>query len=73
MTEELTITTADNGIMVTGEEWVQVIENTHNKDGVGRDNLILELGKMLHDMIDNAMNEEIANTVKVKIEITKEE
>ncbi len=73
MTEELTITAADNGIMVTGEEWVQVIENTHNKDGVGRDNLILELGKMLHDMIDNAMNEELANTVKVKIEITKVE
>lgn len=72
MTDELTITAADNGIMLTGENWVQVIENTHTTDA-RYDNLILELGKLLHDMIDDAMNQEIANTVKVKIEITKVE
>lgn len=72
MTDELTITAADNGIMLTGENWVQVIENTHTTDA-RYDNLILELGKLLHDMIDDAMNQEIANTVKVKIDITKVE
>ncbi len=73
MTDELTITAADNGVMLTGEDWVQVIENTHTTDDARYDNLILELGKLLHDMIDDTMNQEIANTVKVKIEITKVE
>ncbi len=73
MTDELTITAADNGIMLTGEDWVQVIENTHTTDDAKYDNLILELGKLLKDMIDDAMNQEIANQVKVKIEITKVE
>ncbi len=73
MTDELTITAADNGIMLTGEDWVQVIENTHYKDGVGYDNLNVELGKIFKSWIDDVMNQEIANTVKVKIEITKVE
>ncbi len=73
MTEELTITAADNGLMVTSEEWVQVIENTHNEDGADLDNITTKLGKLFYKMIDNAMYEELANTVKVKIEITKVE
>lgn len=73
MTTELTIQAADNGLLISGEDWVQVIENTHNVDGVGYDNLIKELGKLLHSEIDYAMNREIANIVKVKIEITKGE
>ena len=73
MTTELTIQAADNGLLIEGEDWVQVIENTHNADGVGYDNLTKELGKLLHSEIDYAMNAEITNTVKVKIEITKEE
>ncbi len=73
MTDELTITAADNGIMLTGEDWVQVIENTHATDDRRYDNLILELGKIFKSWIDDVMNQEIANTVKVKIEITKVE
>ncbi len=73
MTTELTIQAADNGMIVVGEDFVQVIENTHNADGVGYDNIITELGKLLHDEIIAAMNREIENIVKVKIEITKEE
>ncbi len=73
MTEELTITAADNGIMLTGEDWVQVIENTHSNDDARYDNLILELGKLLKDMIDQTMDQEITNTVKVKMKITKVE
>ena len=72
MTTELTIQAADNGMLVSGEDFVQVIENTHNADGVGYDNIIQELGKLLHDEIIAAMNREIENIVKVKIEITKE-
>ncbi len=73
MTDELIITAADNGIMLTGEDWVQVIENTHSNDDARYDNLIMELGKIFNDMIDRAVDQEIANTVKVKIEITKVE
>ena len=71
MTTELTIQAADNGMLVSGEDFVQVIENTHNADGVGYDNLITELGKLLKSEIEYAMNAEIENIVKVKIEITK--
>lgn len=71
--EEFIITAADNGIMLEGEDWAQVIENTHNTDDARYDNLITELGKLLHDMIDDAINQEIADKVKVKIEITKAE
>lgn len=73
MTTQFTVTAADNGIFIEADEWVQVIENTHNTDGVGYDNLIKELGKMLHDEIDAAMNQEIVNKVNVKLEITKGE
>ena len=73
MTTELTIQAADNGLLIEGEDWVQVIENTHNVDGAGYDNLIKELGKLLHSEIDYAMNAEITNIVKMKIEITKGE
>lgn len=73
MTTGLTVQAADNGMLVSGEDFVQVIENTHNADGVGYDNIIQELGKLLHDEIIAAMNREIENIVKVKIEITKEE
>ena len=73
MTTELTVQAADNGMLVSGEDFVQVIENTHNADGVGYDNIIQELGKLLHDEINAAMNRETENIVKVKIEITKAE
>ncbi len=73
MKDEFTITAADNGVMLTGEDWVQVIENTHTTDDARYDNLILELGKLLKDMIDDAMDQEITNTVKVKMKITKVE
>lgn len=73
MTTELTVQAADNGMLVSGEDFVQVIENTHNKDGVGYDNLITELGKLLKAEIECVMDSELENIVKVKIEITKDE
>ncbi len=71
--EEFTITAADNGVMLTGEDWAQVIENTYSNNDARYDNLILELGKLFKDLIDQTMNQEFANTVKVKVEITKVE
>ncbi len=71
-TEEMIITQADNGIMIEGEEYVQVIEDTHQGEE-NNANLIRELGKMFHGLILDTMNVELANKVKVKIEITKED
>ncbi len=74
MTTELTIQAADNGIMVISEDWARVIENTHGEEYDRMyDNIIQELGELLHDWIDETMNEERATNVKVKIEITKVE
>lgn len=70
---EYTIQAADNGMLVGSDEWVSVIENTHKEDGIGYDNLIRELGKILYNEITDAMNREITNIVRVKIEITKED
>ncbi len=44
-----------------------------SNDDARYDNLILELGKLLKDMIDQTMDQEITNTVKVKMKITKVE
>lgn len=73
MITEYTIQAADNGMLISGEEMVLAIENTHIINGTGYDNLIHELGKLFYGDILNAMNGMIANNVKVKIEITKED
>ena len=73
MTTEFTIQAADNGMTVSGEELVQVIENTHVINGTGYDNLIHELGRIFYGEILDAMNAMLANNVRVKIEISKED
>jgi hypothetical protein len=73
MTEEYTIQAADNGMLVSTDEWVGVIENTHVDKGTGNENLIKELGKIFHDAILHTMNTEWTNIVRVKIEIDKVE
>lgn len=70
MTDEMIITQADNGIIVESEEMMQVIEDTHQGEE-NNANLVRELGKTFHDLLLNTMNAELANRVKVKIEITK--
>lgn len=70
MTEELMIEQADNGMVLYADELMQVIEDTHSPDGVGRDNLINQLGKYFLDTIRQAMNLEISNRVKIKIDIS---
>lgn len=73
MTTEFTIQAADNGMTVSGEELVRVIENTHVINGTGYDNLIHELGRLFYGEILGAMNAMLANNVRVKIEISKED
>ena len=71
MTTEMTITDADNGIMIETEESVRVVENTHTDSVADKDNVIRELGKMFYGEIMEAMNNELSGKIKVKIEITK--
>ena len=70
MKEILEIELADNGMIVRGEEMLDVVEDTHNADGVGKDNLQRYLGKYLLGNIKYVMDEEISNKVKVEINIT---
>ena len=71
MITEITITDADNGIMIETEESVRVVENTHMDSVTNKDNIIRELGKMFYAEIMEAMNNELSGKIKVKIEITK--
>ena len=71
MITEITITDADNGIIIETEESVRVVENTHMDSVTNKDNIIRELGKMFYAEIMEAMNNELSGKIKVKIEITK--
>ena len=71
MITEITIIDADNGIMIETEESVRVVENTHMDSVTNKDNIIRELGKMFYAEIMEAMNNELSEKIKVKIEITK--
>lgn len=73
MTTEITITDADNGIMIETEESVRVIENTHTGSVADKDNVIRELGKIFHGEIMETMNNELSGKIKVNIEISKAE
>lgn len=73
MKDVFTIHQADNGIMLKSDEYVEVIENSHEPDGNGRDNLYLNLGKYLYSIIEYAMNREVSNNVQVELNITKAE
>ena len=73
MKDLFTIHQADNGIMMKYDECSRVIENSHEPDGKGKDNLYLNLGKYLYSMIECAMNREAANNVQVELNITKAE
>lgn len=66
-----TIHQADNGIMLKSDEYVEVIKDSHEPDGKGKNNLYLNLGRYLYCLIECAMNREAVNNVQVELDITK--
>lgn len=70
MKEIFTIQQADNGIMLKTEDTVEVIEDTYDPNGKGKDNLFRQLGKFFYSTIEYAMNEELSNEMKIELNIT---
>lgn len=71
MIDVFTIHQADNGIMLKSDEYVEVMEDTHNADG--KDNLYQRLGRYLYSLVKGTMDEEMSNSVQVELNITKTE
>lgn len=71
MKDVFTIHQANNGIILKSDEYVEVMENSHEPDGKGKDNLYLSLGRYLYSLVKGTMDEEMSNSVQVEINITK--
>ena len=67
MKETLTIEMVDNGYVMRGEGFSQVIDITQDK----AENLVLRLGKYLCDLIHQSMGDLGSCKVKIEINITK--
>ena len=66
MKEALTIEMVDNGYVMRGEDFSQVIEGRE-------ENLNIKLGIYLHDLIYQSMGDLGSCKVKIEINITKAE
>ena len=66
MKEALTIEMVDNGYVMRGEDFSQVIEGRE-------ENLNIKLGIYLHDLMYQSMNDLGSCKVKIEINITKED
>ena len=66
MKDALTIEMVDNGYVMRGEGFTQVIEDTE-------ENLNIKLGIYLHDLIYQSMGDLGSCKVKIEINITKAE
>lgn len=71
MEEIFTILQADNGIILKTDDYIEVIEETDNPSEKCKDHLFLQLGKFFYGYIENAMNKELSNEVKIELNITK--
>lgn len=69
MKDALTIEMVDNGYVMRGEGFSQVIDITQDK----AENLVLRLGKYLCDLIHQSMDDLGSCKVKIEINITKAE
>lgn len=67
MKDVLTIEMVDNGYIVRGEGFSQVIDITQDK----AEDLVLRLGKYLCDLIHQSMGDLGSCKVKIEINITK--
>ena len=66
MKDAITIETVDNGYIMRGEDFSQVIEDTE-------ENLNIKLGIYLHDLIYQSMGDLGSCKVKIEINITNAE
>lgn len=69
MKDALTIEMVDNGYVMRGEGFSQVIDITQDK----AENLVLRLGKYLCDLIHQSMGDLGSCKVKIEINITNAE
>lgn len=69
MKDIINIEMVDNGYIVRGEGFSQVIDVTQDK----AENLVLRLGKHLRDLILQSMGDLGSYKVKIEINITKAE
>lgn len=66
MKDIINIEMVDNGYIMRGEDFAQVIDVTEGRDG----NMNLQLGNYLHDLIHRSMNDLGSCKVKIEINIT---
>lgn len=71
-TYEMTLTCADNGMMVKTNGMTIAVENSHGGGGGLYDNIEGVFGKALHRQLQSFINTNLANAVGVRIELTKE-
>lgn len=69
MKDIINIEMVDNGYIMRGEDFAQVIDVTEGRD----ENMNLQLGNYLHDLIHRSMNDFGSCKVQVEINITKAE
>lgn len=69
MKDALTIEMVDNGYIMRGEDFAQVIDVNEDRD----ENLNIKLGIYLHDLIHQSMNDLGSCKVKIEINITNAE
>lgn len=66
MKDIINIEMVDNGYILRGEDFTQVMENRE-------ENVNLQLGNYLHDLIHRSMNDFLSCKVKIEINITNAE
>lgn len=66
MKDIINIEMVDNGYILRGEDFAQVIDVTEGRD----ENMNLQLGNYLHDLIHRSMNDFLSCKVQVEINIT---
>lgn len=73
MKDVFTIHQADNGIMLKSDKHAEVIEYITDVNNVDRNKLYLNFGKFIYSIIKSTTERQIAQTLRVELNITKEE
>lgn len=73
MKDVFTIHQADNGIMLKSGKHAEVIEYITDVNNVDRNKLYLNFGKFIYNIIKNTTERQIAQNLRVELNITKVE